>query len=387
MTVGFEFRSAADDQEFAAYLSRAREAFGKDPYEPGTLRGHGLASVAVGRAGVVGGGLAFPFEQYFGGRAVPSGGLAWLTVAPEARGVGLGGRITEFELGWLRDECGAVVASAWTPAVGMYRAWGWEAATVASSYGLNPRELARPTGGHTVTQPTAEECSALRDTLAAEANGPVNRPGWWIDWKRRVTPDACTLGVVRGGDLVGYASFTHDQVQPWGFDIVVHDFWYDGLDTAPALIEALAGRSPQVRQIRFRRSVLPRSAPLQWSLLQYAVEEQGWYPWMLRILDVKGALEARGWAASMQGRVDVEVVEPSGTARPYRLSFADGHLRVEPGGAGHVRLPATTLAAWYAGGLPLRRARALGMATGSPDEVGRLDSLLGGFEAWLPETF
>ncbi|WP_431981314.1 GNAT family N-acetyltransferase [Streptomyces qinglanensis] len=404
-------RTAADDGEFEGYLAHTRHAFGKIPYDHATLRAHGVTAVAVRGPHVLGGGLFLPFDQYFGGRPVPSGGVAWLAVAPWERGAGLARRLTGEGTERLRAEHGAVLACAWTPAPGLYRRWGWEAAAVASSYVLHPAELPAPRSRFETVQPDEAACARLRSALAPGWNGTLRRPAWWHGWKQRTTPGALTLGVVRlrgagddrgagaagddraagaGGKLAGYATVTVEPHRPWGVAAVVHDLWHAEPDALPALLAAVGARSPQVREIRFRRSVLPRPSPLPWVLDRYAVREDGWYPWMLRLLDVPAALRARGWEPRARGTVGLEVVPPEGRAESYALTFEEGRMQVRRGSstpARTVRLPSSTLAAWYAGGLPLRHAARLGTAAGAERDLDLLDALVAGPAPWLPESF
>ncbi|MFI8848761.1 enhanced intracellular survival protein Eis [Streptomyces sp. NPDC053499] len=403
-------RTAAGDAEFEGYLAQTRHAFGKVPYDHATLRANGVTAVAVRGEEVLGGGLFLPFAQHFGGRPVPSGGVAWLAVAPWERGAGLARRLTEEGTERLRGAHGAVLACAWTPAPGVYRRWGWESAAVASGYALDPAQLPPPAPGFETVLPDGTACARLRERLAPDWNGPLRRPDWWRGWKQRTTEGALTVGVARegerepcgdgpggsrgggshGGHLAGYATVTVEPYRPWGVAAVVHDFWHDGLDALPALLAAVSARSPQVRQIRFRRSVLPRANALQWVLDQYAVREEGWYPWVLRLLDIRRALEARGWNPQPRGDVGLEVVSPQGKSAPYALTFEEGLMHVQRGSrpsARTVRLPSTTLAAWYAGGLPLRHAARLGMADGDACDLALLDALAAGPAPWLPESF
>ncbi|MFG3254694.1 enhanced intracellular survival protein Eis [Streptomyces sp. NPDC048172] len=386
-TVPVTVREAADDAEFGRYLALAPHAFGKVPYDHGTLRAHGHAAVAARGNEVLGGGLFLPFAQHFGGRPVPSGGVAWLAVAPWERGAGLARRLTAYGTERLRDAHGAAVACAWTPAVGLYRRWGWEAVSVAASHTLSPAGLPPPEPGFTAVRPDPEECAALRRRLAPAWNGPLDRPHWWQGWRARVLTDPLTVGVTREGTLTGYATVTVEPYEPWGVAAVVHDLWHDGPDALPALLDAVTARSPQVREIRLRRAVLPSPGPLLWSLGQYTVREEGWYPWMLTLLDVPRALEARGWSPVPRGTVGLDVTSPDGRNTPYTLTFEEGRTRVRRGGDGTVRCTAGALAAWYAGALTVRQAYAYGTAAGDPHAADLLDALTTGQGPWLPETF
>ncbi len=386
--------TAPDDAAFEGYLELARHAFAKTPYGHSRLRAHGITALAVRGSEVLGGGLFLPFAQHFGGRPVPSGGVAWLTVAPWERGAGHARRLTDEGTDRLRGEHGAVLACAWTPAPGLYRRWGWEAVAVASGHTLTPADVPRPARPGTVCRPDEAARAALRDRLAPRWNGPLRRPAWWHEWKSRTLPDALTLGITREGTLAGYATFTVEPHQQWGVTAVVHELWHDRLQDLPALLDAVTARSPQVRHLRFRRSVLPRTGPLHWALDHYTVREEGWYPWVLTLLDVPRALEARGWHPHPRGALGLKVVTPEGRTTPYALTFEDGRLQARRGSpppgraaARTVRLPAGTLAAWYAGALPLCHAARLGTAEGDERDLALLDALAAGHQPWLPDSF
>lgn len=383
----FDVRPMTDEGELAEVLPHMRRAFGKSPYEPETLLREGFGAVATSGATIVGGGLAIPFNQYFGGRPVPSGGTAWLAVAPWARGGRLGRRIMQRKLRWLAEERGAAMACMWSPATGMYRSWGWEVGAVGSSYTVRPSETPGGDRSYEAVLASAEQCQVLQQRLARRWDGPLQRPDWWDGWKQRCAPGLHTLGLRRDGDLVGYAAFTEEAVAPWGFRVVVHDFWVEHAEHVPAALDLLSTRSLQVREIHFKRSVLPRAPYALWQLPDYTLTEQGWYPWMVKLMDVERALEARGWSTAVSGRVCVEVKFADDEVRAYTLDFSDGEMRVKPGGTPSVWCTEGTLASWFAGALTFRRARDFGRAWGEERDLDALDAVLGPREPWVPESY
>ncbi len=61
---------------------------------------------------------------------------------------------------------------------------------------------------------------------------------------------------------------------------------------------------------------------------------------MQRVVDVRTALEGRGWAAHVARRLEVEVADPAlGTTERFTVDFAGGRALVNPGGSGRVRCP------------------------------------------------
>jgi predicted acetyltransferase len=383
----YDVRPMADEQEMKAVLLHMGRAFGKAPYEPQTLLAEGYGAIARQGREIVGGGFAISFDQYFGGRPVPSGGTAWLAVAPWARGGRLGRRIMQDKLAWLERERGAAIACMWSPATGMYRSWGWEIGAIGSSFTLRPSEAPSGDRSYQTVLPDAEECHALQCKLAERWDGPLLRPPWWDAWKLRCIPALHTLGVRRDGELVGYASFAEEPMLPWGFRVVVHDFWVSRADAFPAALDMLTTGSVQVREILFKRSVLPRAHYAQWEFPDYLFAEQGWYPWMVKLMDVKRAMEARGWSTAIDATVCIEVKFADDQIASYTFVFSQGSVEVKPGGTASVWCTEGALASWFTGALTFRRARDFGRAWGGEREIELLDAALGAREPWVPESY
>ncbi|WP_369192333.1 enhanced intracellular survival protein Eis [Streptomyces sp. R08] len=383
----YDIRPLVDEQQMEALLPHMTRAFGKAPYDPHTLLREGYGAVATRGAEVVGGGFAISFDQYFGGRPVPSGGTAWLTVVPWARGGRLGRRIMQDKLAWLERERGAAIACMWSPATGMYRNWGWEVGAIGSSFSLRPTDAPAGDRSYEAFLPEREECNVLQRKLAQRWDGPLLRPAWWDAWKQQCTPALHHLGVRRDGELVGYASFVEEPVAPWGFRVVVHDFWTSRADAFPAVLDMLTTRSLQAREILFKRSVLPRAHYALWELPNYVMTEQGWYPWMVKLIDVKRAMEARGWSSAVEASVCVEVKFADDEIASYTFVFSQGSVEIKPGGNATVWCTEGTLASWFTGALAFRRARDFGRAWGDDLDIDVLDAALAAREPWVPESY
>jgi predicted acetyltransferase len=73
--------------------------------------------------------------------------------------------------------------------------------------------------------------------------------------------------------------------------------------------------------------------------------------WMVRVLDVAKALEARGWPAGLSGSLHLEVEDdlfPENRGR-FVLEVSDGAARVRKGGDGNLRLDVRGLSPLYTG--------------------------------------
>ena len=87
---------------------------------------------------------------------------------------------------------------------------------------------------------------------------------------------------------------------------------------------------------------------------------------MLRVVDARGAVAARGWPPHLSGSVDVALDDDvcPWNSGAHRLVLDGGSGRLEPGGSGAVRLTVRGLAVLYAGAAGPAVLRRAGMLTG-----------------------
>lgn len=112
-----------------------------------------------------------------------------------------------------------------------------------------------------------------------------------------------------------------------------------------------------------------------WSLLARGdAKPESTQPWMLRVIDAPGAVAARGWPRHLTGEVDLELTDdvcPWHQGR-HRLVLSGGNGRLEPGGAGTVRLTPRGLASWYTGAATPQQLRRSGFLTGGDTDTDEL---------------
>jgi predicted acetyltransferase len=127
---------------------------------------------------------------------------------------------------------------------------------------------------------------------------------------------------------------------------------------------------------------------------EYLVGEDGmevdWRAvWMLRIVDVKGALEARGYSPAVEGELHLEVADdllPWNDGR-FVLRVANGRGEVRKGGRGSVRLDVRALAPLYTRYLTPRELAAAARIEGSERELAKAAALFSGPQPWLVDFF
>jgi predicted acetyltransferase len=374
------------DDDLEAQLDLGQRAFGVFPaglresvrrrVELSVAAGRHLSIFADGSQGLpsqVGGALYFDMRQWWAGREVPMAGIAGVKVAPEARGGGVGRQLMTRMLRLVADR-GYPLSTLYPATMPIYRSLGWELAG----------------GNYHVTVPTR----SLRDLAPPDSALGQDGPGSLGGQLRRVTADDAeevnaVLGRVHQA-LRDCGPITRDpgalrlslEDSPDHFRYLCDDGyisyeWRDrneGLDvgwlaaasagTQRGLLSLLAAASSTAAEAEFR---MQPDGPLWWLLRERDASLVRTSMWMLRVVNAKAAIEARGFAGAVDGSVLVNLVDdalPENTGA-WELTVAGGKgaLTRAEGRPGALTLGARGLAAMYAG-TPLPALRLAGLADG-----------------------
>src|SRR3954447_5347278 len=166
------------EQDFPAIAALSREAYGTDA-APATSAAwtdawlksltHSVSVGAYDAGKVVSHARVKPYAQWFGGRAVPMGGVASVAVAASHQGRGVG-RATVAALLPVMRERGYAVSALFPSTVPLYRGLGWELAgdyTWLDVPGTALRALGAPPDGVRLRAATAGDVPGV---LAAYAH-------------------------------------------------------------------------------------------------------------------------------------------------------------------------------------------------------------------------
>lgn len=352
------------------------------------------------RGGEVVGGLAlFETPQWFGGRTVPSVGVAAVGIAPQARGTGVASAFLARTLLEARDR-GLALASLYASTTRLYRRAGFELAGACVHYAQPLRLLDRagdrelpvrrlPGGRH-------EALHALHRARAAEESGVLDRNE--ALWRRVVREDRGNVAaylIGPEGAPEGHVVLRQQEGKGDHHDLVATDLVVRTGRAARRLWTLLADHATTAADVHWFG---PPSDPLVLPL-----EEQEWRvvkadAWMLRVLDVPRALSARGWPAHLEGELHLEVTDDLVAANRgrWRLRVTGGAATVEPGGrgesstrlpSGELRLDVATLAPLYTGHVRAARLAADGRLEGPPAAIELAGRLFAGPAPWMPDKF
>lgn len=219
---------------------------------------------------------------------------------------------------------------------------------------------------------------ACHARVASERNGSLarNEALWMrIQSRRTITREGWAL--VRGGEIVAYVWFAKSALADGHFDLDCSDLVAVDAAAARGILTFLGSYATigaeLVAPIGLADPVLEAIPECAWKVALHL-------PWMLRVVDVRRALEERGYARSFRARHELAVVDPIVplNAQPFVVEVADGRARVTPGGAGTVDLDVRGLAAAYTGHADGPRLRARGLAHGPAADVDAFAALFAG---------
>jgi predicted acetyltransferase len=388
--------TARDDDAQAAYWAIAFEAFGVPPAKdlPGLLDRYRQQHTWIARAGgaVAGGLVVTPLGQWFGGRSVPMAGIHAVAVAPEHRGGGVAVRLMRAVLEAERAR-GVAISTLFPATQPLYRSVGYELAGSYVRYRVPvpPAAPAEPT--LEVERVGVEALAHLREVYtgrAAREAGNLDRSEWI--WRRLLEPvgeSVTTFRVGAGGATEGYVVLSQQRPPGGGlgFELVVRDL----VALTPAAGRRLLRLVAEHRSMAGHFTLYGPPAPeLLWWLpeQEHAVDQT--MRWMIRILDVRAALEARGYPPGLGAEVELELSDDllPGNAGRWRLEIAGGRAQVRDGGAGRpVRADIRALASLYSGYATAAQLAAVGLLSGHPDDLARLSAIFAGPPPWMAEMF
>jgi predicted acetyltransferase len=335
---------------------------------------------------------AIPLAQWFAGRTVSCAGISSVATLPEYRGHGVARALVSTALRKQRAS-GRLVSALYPSTASLYRSLGYEFGGVRPQFRTPVRDLP-------AVRPRAEELQegdleGLMDChsgFAAGHNGLVeSREAAW--WHRHALAHEGegTLQrtvVVRGrGELAGYASY-YTAPGEAGYQLVCkHLVARDG--------DALLGLLGYFRRFENGATDFAWYGPPHGGPVGLALGSNGFQVqvrltrWMARVLDVAGALQARGYA-DVSGEAVLEIADPlfPENTGPWHVRAEAGRVSVLPTEAAAGRpLPIGAFSALYTGFATPQDLVQLGVLSASDARLAFLALLFAGPTPWMADFF
>jgi predicted acetyltransferase len=351
--------------------------------------------VAVRRDGrIVAAAALASMGQWYGGRRVPMIGVNGVGVAPDQRGSGVGSAMMRAVLDAVRVS-GAPLTALYPATLRFYQRAGYERAGYRWTYQLPIAAIDVKDDSTLDLVPVVEgsyqEIYRAYERRAQATAGNLERPGWM--WNFRLEPkDKRPLRflVQRDGKTEGYVLYTQgSRFEPLSIlDVCV---------LTPAagrrLLTLFAGYRSVIEQLVWSGGP---TDPLLYLLRENLIAGMHAkatvkhpHEWMLRIVDVAGALTARGYPPGLTAELHLDVRDealPQNSGR-FLLEVADGLANVRKGGQGRISLHARDLAALYTGFMSPFELRVLGTLDGPGADLALAGAVFAGPRPWIADMF
>ena len=386
------FRVPKDESELLALADILTEAFSVEPNkirERFDFIGHPNLRVLETSGTVAGGLWLISMGQFFGGRSVPTAGIAGVGVRPDFRGHGVANDLMCRTMNELHDK-GIALSGLYPATQALYRQSGYEQAGHRFEINLrldSIRVRERAATMRRLDETDRPKVEALYRRMAQHRNGYLDRGEYIWDRVYRPFGEATRgYGVFEGNDLEGYLYLKHRDKVDGFYHLSLTDFIFATPRAGRRLLAFLAGHSSMAGEVRWFGGP---ADPAFYLLPEQRYKMLFRFYWMVRITHLEAALAARGYAAGLETELHLDVSDDvvPGNHGKFVLQVADGVGRPERGGRGDLALDIRGLAALYTGFLSPDLLRMAGRLEGSDEAMRRAAAVFAGPAPTMADMF
>lgn len=393
-----EIRAPRDDERAA--MATVLGTSLNFPIEPAVARSHRFPiddmRVAIVDDEIASVAAEFPFDQWFGGRALGCNAVWGVATLPEHRGRGLASATTEAVMRAGRDR-GAVVSTLFPAVVAPYRRLGYELGGTFTKHRIaieaippQPRDV--PAVQLYDVERDTDGVRACYRTFAARHTGPVEptREDHWTDRILQRHDDESRRAVVvrEAGEITGFL-VTGRESDPGPLDVAFGVWTEAFVSTTEAALGSLLAYVRRFGGLgKWFQWSGPPNDPIGLLVDDQSLAIDLHYRWMLRLLDVRTAFEQRGWPP-----IDAEAVfavdDPMypDNDGPWRLRVERGEASMSRVERGPRAMSIGTLSSMFSGYLRAPDAVRLGLLDSGDPAVGAFERLFAGPDPWCPFFF
>lgn len=335
----------------------------------------------------VAGGLGiYPMAQWFGGTKVRMAGITVVGVAPEYRGKGVAKTLLRNTLHELHEQQ-YPISGLYPATLRLYRSVGYERSGSRIVYELATDiiDVVDRSLDMVPIEPGDEQ--AIYDTYEAQARqsaGLLDRhPAIWSRRLEHKDKPVHKYLIKDGNEVVGYVIFVQgDAREP----MLILDYCVLTRNAGRRLLTFFGDHRTMIPQVEWAGGPLD---PLVYLLPEQKAKVIRNSDWMTRIVDVKRALEARGYASGLPVELHLDVTDdllPWNKGR-FVAHLQNGKLQVEPGGDGRIRLGIRELAALYTGFQTPQELRLTGQFEAPEADLALVGLVFAGPRPWMPEIY
>lgn len=373
-----DYTVALVSQAIGIPLERMRRSWNAVGYQQGRVaRKHGKVVAGLG---------IIPMGQWFGGVSVPIGGITAVGVAPEQRGSGVGLALLQYAMEELHST-GVPLSSLYPATTNFYRRLGYERAATRTIYEISTRSININEKELEVVAVEPGDYDKLRQIYTQRARttaGNLDRHD--LFWRSYLEPEGTTAHkfmVLRDGQPEGYLIFT--QID-WYHPISISDICFLTPAAGRRLLDLMASHRTLLKSLQWAGGTYD---PLCFLVPEQHYTIDSTIDLMLRIIDVTGALAARGYPAELNAELHLEIYDdllPWNQGR-FILEVAEGKGQVRAGGSGRIQLGIRELATLYSGYLTPFELRSVGSIDAPERDLMTASMVFAGPRPWIPDMF
>ncbi|MCH8309281.1 MAG: GNAT family N-acetyltransferase [Chloroflexi bacterium] len=342
---------------------------------------------AIRQNGRLAGGLGIMnMGQWFGGRSVPTAGITAVGVAPEFRGGGAASALLKSTLEEIHEN-GTPLSTLFPSTLTVYRRSGYERAGVSTVYELPTKEIDVRSRDLDIVQAddsNREDIFLTYNARAVVTSGNLDRSSLMWDpilgfGGRRIF----TYLMVNDGETEGYVIFQQSR----GADhIRVRDLCVLTQGAALRLLRFFADHRSTIDTISWNGSP---ADPLVHLLGEQVAQPTRTRDWVLRIIDVQGALAGRGYPRGYEGELHLKVDDEllPWNDGSFVLKVAGGRGEVYKGGRGDLKIGIRGLASLYSGHLTPSEINTLGGLEGTDSAMADASLMFASPRPWMADHF
>lgn len=393
MSLGqFDYRIPADSTEVQQFGQVLAQCFNSPPSEESVyLERIGRENVRIlcDRGRIIGGLGLLQLGQWYGSACVPMVGIAAVGIAPDYRGKGAAIALMQNMLQELHAQ-GTPLSVLFSAAQPLYRKAGYEQAGTLGTWEIATSSIELRDDSLPIEPVSLDstEFAALYQQQAQQINGHLDRNSaiWQglLESRKDIPPYAYRLGTAAQPE--GYI-IVRQQPESDHYRLVVKDW----VLLTPAAIRRfwsfLAAHRSQIEMIQWRSAPID---PLSLVLPeQNNVKIRSLTRWMLRIVNVKQALETRKYPTSIEAELHFEIQDPLLPANGGKLilTVANGVGTVTSGGRGDLQIEISSLSPLYTGLFSARQLQGCDRLTATDSALTIATQLFAGSPPWMPDHF
>jgi predicted acetyltransferase len=388
----FEYSTFCDAQEAEQFIEIASQCFGgssDDEQRYLDLIGRENFRVVRRFRKMIGGLAIYHMGQWFGGQSVPMAGIAAVGIAPEYRGSGAAYELLKQTLVEL-NSLGVPISSLFPATQVLYRKLGYEQGGSRCLWELPTETISLQDRDLEMRSVNPSKYKIFKHIYRQQAqynNGNLDRDR--AIWEQIIESSV---------DKTIYAYLIGSESKPEGYiiygqsrsnkDFIIKVYDWAALTTSATrrLWTFFADHRSQISKIQWHGSSIEEKTLLLTEQTAKAIEQEYW---MLRIVDVVGALSKRGYPKSIDTELHLEIRDELLTTNngKFCLKVANGHSEVTSGGKGKFKVDIKGLASLYTGFYTPQQLKSMGYLDATEKDLEIAQILFSGSMPWMPDFF